>query len=418
MIWGTVVAVALLLLVSGMLTAGEVSAFQVGVSRLRTLDSEGFRGSDALTEVRINESRVRAGVRLSTRVLNLTAVAIATVGGGSLGSVVGSVGSIVVGILLVVLIADLLPHMLAARYPVRFALTLAPILLVVARNTRLLTIPIERLEQRLRSGNGPALTSEQRELREIQEIGHQEGLLEASENLLVERAFRLDELSAWDVMVPRVDVFAWKEETLLSDIIDELPDVPYSRVPVYGDSVDDVTGIVYVREAYQRHARGDRELRLKDLARPPFFVPGSLSLTQLLRDFQVRRIHMGIVADEFGGTDGLVTLEDVLEELVGEIHDETDVEEEGIDRVSDGVIECDGGADIRHVNELLGIELPNMEHRSVNGFILEELGHVPQTGERLDRGGVRIEILEATETQVVRARLTRLDQRLEDRERA
>jgi len=418
MIWGTVVVVALLLLVSGMLTAGEVSAFQVGVSRLRTLDSEGFRGSDALTEVRIHEGRVRAGVRLSTRVLNLTTVAVATVGGGSLGSVVGSVGSIVVGILLVVLIADLLPHMLAARYPVRFALTLAPILLMVARNTRLLTVPMERLEQRLRSGNGPALTSEQRELREIQEIGHQEGLLEASENLLVERAFRLDELSAWDVMVPRVDVFAWKEDTLLSDIIDELPDVPYSRVPVYGDSVDDVTGIVYVREAYQRHARGDRELRLKDLARPPFFVPGSLSLTQLLQDFQVRRIHMGIVADEFGGTDGLVTLEDVLEELVGEIHDETDVAEEGIDRVSDGVIECDGGADIRHVNELLGIELPNIEHRSVNGFILEELGHVPQAGERLDRGGVQIEILEATETQVVRARLTRLDLRLEDRERA
>ncbi|MEX2465890.1 MAG: hemolysin family protein [Gemmatimonadota bacterium] len=410
MIWGTVVLVALLLLISGILTAGEVSAFQVGMSRLRTLDSEGFRGSDALTEVRIREGRVRAGVRLSTRVLNLTAVAIATVGGASLDSVVGSVGIIIVGILLVVLVADLLPHMLAARYPVRFALTLAPVLLVVARQTRLLTTPIERLEQRLRSGTGPALTSEQRELREIQEIGHEEGLLEASENLLVERAFRLDELSAWDVMVPRVDVFAWKEDTLLSDIIDDLPDVPYSRVPVYGESVDDVTGIVYIREAYQRYARGDQELRLRDLAREPFFVPGSLSLTELLRDFQVRRIHMGIVADEFGGTDGLVTLEDVLEELVGEIRDETDVEEEGIDRVSSGVIECDGSADIRHLNELLGVELPNLEHRSVNGFILEELGHVPESGERLSRGDVQIEILEATETQVVRARLTRLDQ--------
>ncbi len=418
MIWGTVVVVALLLLISGVLTAGEVSAFQVGVSRLRTLDAEGFRGSDALTEVRIREGRVRAGVRLSTRVLNLSAVAIATVGGGSLGSVVGSVASIIVGILLVVLVADLLPHMLAARYPVRFALTLAPVILFVANNTRILTAPVERLEQRLRSGNGPVITTEQRELREIQEIGHEEGLLEASENLLVERAFRLDELSAWDVMVPRVDMFAWKEDTLLSNIIDELPDVPYSRVPVYGGSVDDVTGIVYVREAYQRHARGDHELRLKDLARPPFFVPGSLSLTQLLRDFQLRRIHMGIVADEFGGTDGLVTLEDVLEELVGEIHDETDIEEEGIDRISDDIIECDGSAEIRHLNVLLGVEFPNVEHRSVNGFILEELGQVPRAGERFDTGGVQIDILEATETQVVRARLTRLDEAPVERERS
>ena len=416
MIWGTVAVVALLLLLSGIITAGELAAFQVGTSRLRTLDAEGFRGSESLTEVRIKEPRVRAGVRLSTRVLNLSAVAVATMGGTSLGSPVWSLSSIIVGILLVVLVADLIPHMLAARYPVRFALTLAPVLLFVARNTRLLTAPLERIEERVRSGSGPPLTSEQRELRELQEIGQEEGVLEASENLLVERAFRLDELTAWDVMVPRVDVFAWKQDKKLSEIIDELPDVPYSRVPVYGDSVDDVTGIVYVREAYQRYARGEHGLLLGDMARPPFFVPGSLPLTQLLTAFQARRIHMGIVADEFGGTDGLVTLEDVLEELVGEIHDETDVEEAGIDRIADDVIECDGSADIRDLNELMDMELPNAEHRSVNGFILEELGHVPATGDRLERAGVRIEIMEATETQVLRVRLTRLDEEPVERE--
>jgi len=417
MIWGTAAAVLVLLLVSGVLAAGEVAAFQVGTSRLRTLGAEGFRGSDALSQVRVQEVRVRASVRITMRVLNLSAVAIATTGGATLGSPAGTIGSIVAGILLVVLLADLLPHLLAARYPVRFALTLAPVLLFVARYTRAFTAPLERIEERLRSGSGPALTMEQRELRELQEIGRAEGVLEASENLLVERAFRLDELTAWDVMVPRVDVFAWKEETPLSDIIDELPDVPYSRVPVYGDSVDDVTGIVYVREAYQRHARGDRGLKLKDIAREPFFVPGSLSLTQLLRDFQLRRIHMGIVADEFGGTDGLVTLEDVLEELVGEIHDEMDVEEEEIGRVSDSVVECDAGADIRDLNEALGVDLPNVEHRSLNGFILEELGHVPARGETLERAGVLIDILEATETQVLRARLTRLDPETAERQR-
>jgi len=409
MIWGTAAIVLLLLLVSGVLTAGQAAAFQMSGSRLRTLGAEGFRGADALTEVRSLEPRVRAAVRLSTRVLNLSAVAIATVGGTGFGSAFWSVGTIIAGILLVVLLADLVPHMLAARYPVRFALALAPALLLAARSTRLLTGPLERLEERLRSGNGPMITSEQRELREIHEIGRAEGVLEASESLLVERAFRLDELTAWDVMVPRVDIFAWQQDTLLQDIIAELPDVPHSRVPVYGDSVDDVTGIVYVREAYHRYARGEHAMKLKDLARPPFFVPGSLSLTQLLTDFQARRIHMGIVADEFGGTDGLVTLEDVLEELVGEIHDETDVEDEGIDRISSHMLECDGSVDIRDLNSLLGVELPNLEHRSVNGFILEEFGHVPSTGDALDRAGLRIEILEATETQVVRVRLTRLD---------
>jgi putative hemolysin len=209
-------------------------------------------------------------------------------------------------------------------------------------------------------------------------------------------------------MVPRVDIFAWKDALTLGEIVDQLPDVPYSRVPVYKETVDDVTGIVYIREAYERVARGDRTVQLADIARSPFFVPGSLSLTQLLQDFQARRIHMGIVADEFGGTDGLVTLEDVLEELVGEIHDETDVETEEMVKVSPISLEVDAGIDLRDVNEELGVSLPKDEHRSLNGFILEELGQVPSTGTVLVRGGVRIEILEATETQVVRARLTKL----------
>jgi putative hemolysin len=209
-------------------------------------------------------------------------------------------------------------------------------------------------------------------------------------------------------MVPRVDIFAWRDDMTLEEIVGGLPDVPYSRVPVYRESVDDVTGIVYVREAYERVARGDRSIKLGELAREPFFVPGSLSLTELLRDFQARRIHMGIVADEFGGTDGLVTLEDVLEELVGEIHDETDVASEDIVQVSPLIVEADAGADLREVNEALDVTLPKAEHRSLNGFILEELGQVPAEGERFERAGVQFEILSATETQVLRVRLTKL----------
>ena len=399
-------AVLVLLLTSAALTAASGAAFQIGASRLRTLEDEGFRGSDALAQVRADEERIRTSVRLSTRLLNLSALSIAIVAGVPSWGTAGPIVDAVLGVVAIMLVTDFFPQVIAARQPVRLALTLAGTLLWVSRSTRVLTAPVERLENKL--AGGEALTIEQRELREIQEIGEEEGVLEESENRLVERAFRLDELSAWDVMVPRVDIFAWKEDLTLGDIVDELAEVPYSRVPVYRESVDDVTGIVYVREAYERFARGDRQIALKELSREPFFVPGSLALTQLLQDFQSRRIHMGIVADEFGGTDGLVTLEDVLEELVGEIHDETDVEEEEIIRLSDSAVECDAGADIRDLNETLGVSLPNLEHRSLNGFILEELGHVPSKGESLERDGVRIEVLEATETQVLRARLAKV----------
>ncbi len=127
-----------------------------------------------------------------------------------------------------------------------------------------------------------------------------------------------------------------------------------------------------------------------------------------MRDFQARRLHIGFVADEFGGTDGLVTLEDVLEELVGEIVDETDVEDEPLTRIGEDELVAEGSVDLREINQAFGVDLPQMEHRSLNGFILEEFGYVPQDGESIKRAGVRIDVLEATETQVVRARLTRL----------
>jgi CBS domain containing-hemolysin-like protein len=402
-------AAGVLLLCSAALTAAHAAASQIGASRLRTLQEEGFGGANELFEVREKDATVRTSVRLVTKLCNLgtlTAAAVmASLAWDGVGAMLGALGG---ASLAVLLLGDVLPHAVAARSPIRIALTSAPTLLRVARWTRPLTAPVARLEERIAGGADEALSSEQRALREIQELGHQEGVLEETEHLLVERAFHLDELTAWDVMVPRVDIFAWKDDLALEEIVAGLPDVPYSRVPVYRESVDDVTGILYVREAYEHVTRGDSSAKLRDLAREPFFVPGSLSLTQLLRDFQSRRIHMGIVADEFGGTDGLVTLEDVLEELVGEIHDETDVAGKEIVRVSPLVVEVDGGVDLREVEEALEASLPKSEHRSLNGFILEELGHVPTPGASFGRQGVLIEVLDATETQVLKVRLTKL----------
>ncbi|HUF75794.1 MAG TPA: hemolysin family protein [Longimicrobiales bacterium] len=399
----------LLLLASAVLTAGQAAVLLIGASRLRTLQREGFGGAEALARVREIDPTVRASVRLATRICNLTALGIVTVIGYETWSAAWPVLFVVLGgIVAVHVVADVLPHVLAAKSPVRLALTLAPLLLGVARWTRWLTAPVAVLEDRI--VNGEELTTGERELREMQEIGKEEGVLEESESRLVERAFRLDELTAWDVMVPRVDIFAWKDDKKLAEIVPLLTEVRFSRVPVYRGSIDEITGIVYVREAYERYVEGDGQVTLRDMARPPFFVPGSLSLTQLLQDFQSKRIHMGIVADEFGGTDGLVTLEDVLEELVGEIHDELDVEEIDMVHLSPSTVEADAGIDVRELNEALDVELPQAEHRSLNGYILEELGHVPLTGSAFERAGVRFEVLEASETQVVRVRLTRLEE--------
>lgn len=399
---------AILIVISAVLVAAEAAAFQVSPSRLRTLQEEGFEGADALVRLRAEPARVRTGIRLVTSILRLLALGIAVVAGLTAWGVPAGALDLVLGVALIVLVSDLLPRTIAARHPVRLALVSAPGLRRLSGWLRMVTTPVARLEGALGNRPNGELTLEERELKEIQEIGQEAGILEAEENLLVERAFRLDELTAWDVMVPRVDIFAWKASLTLQEIIGELSTVPYSRVPVYGESVDDVTGILYVREAYEQYVQGARDIPLKQLSREPFFVPGSLSLSKLLQDFQLRRIHMGIVADEFGGIDGLVTLEDVLEELVGEIVDETDVDQESLMRVSRNEVLADASVDVREINYSFNVSLPLLEHRSLNGFILDELGYVPEIGESFDRSGVRIDVVEATETQVLRARLTRL----------
>lgn len=398
---------ALLLAASAALATAQAAASQVSASRVRTLQGEGFIGATALAKARERDVEVRASTRLVTRVCNLTALGIVAVIAVETWHAPLPVILVVLGGIVTVHVAtDVIPHVLAARSPVRLALTSAPFLLAVARLVRPFTVPVAALEDRIA---GAEEETSERELREIQEIGAEEGVIEESESRLVERAFRLDELTAWDVMTPRVDIFAWRDDLRLEEIVPTLKHVRFSRVPVYKGTIDEITGIVYVREAYEHFVEGRGGMRLAELARPPFFVPGSLSLTQLLRDFQARRIHMGIVADEFGGTDGLVTLEDVIEELVGEIHDELDVEEPEILKASPTMLEVDASIGLRELNEALGLDLPEGEHRSLNGYILEELGHVPLTGEVFERGGVRIEILEATETQVVGARLTKLE---------
>ena len=251
-----------------------------------------------------------------------------------------------------------------------------------------LTKPLRKLAVGVIGTEGADGSSqEERDVRELTQLGQEEGLVGEDEHLLVERAFRLDELTAWDVMTPRVDIFAWSDSLTLEKIIGELKSVPYSRVPVYKDTTDDISGILYVREAYENYVAGRTTMTLSQLARDPLFVPGSLPLTRLLHQFQARRIHMGIIADEFGGTDGLATLEDVLEELVGEIVDETDVDEEALIRISRTQVIAPGGVDVREINYAFNVALPQLEHRSLNGFILEELGHVPEPGETGEASG-------------------------------
>ena len=406
---GILVGLGLVLLFgSALLTAAQTACFKVGDSRIRTLVDEGFQEADKLSRLREDPVQFLDSYVLFDTVLNVGAAGliVGAFGGGGAGAVTITAG---VAAVIVLVAGELLPRAAAGARPVRLALASASVLLLLERLSRPTLFLVRRFGRYWTHRRGDrGRSAGERETSELAELGQEEGVVMPEEHELAERAFRLDETTAWDVMTPRVSIFAWSDSLKLADIVEQLPEVPYSRVPVFGESIDDVTGVLYVREAYATHAGGQANVRLSELSREPFFVPGSLPLTRLLRDFQGRRIHMGIVADEFGGTDGLVTLEDILEELVGEIVDETDPASEPIVRVSRTEAIVEGSTELREINYAMNVSLPHLEHRSLNGFLVEKLGQVPSAGEKVTVVGVDIEIVEASETQILRARLRKV----------
>ncbi len=405
LLWGSIVGS---MIVSALCATAETATFAIGTSRLRTMQDEGFRGADALAKVRARASQTRATLLFLNTLFNAVTVGAAVLLGHAFRGTPGGWVGLISGSLAVLVLSQGIPRLLVSRRPIRFALVAAPAVLTVEGGLTAITKPVRRLAGVIQTEGADAASQDERDVRELTQLGQEEGLVGEDEHLLVERAFRLDELTAWDVMTPRVDIFAWNDSLTLEEIIGDLKSVPYSRVPVYKKSTDDISGILYVREAYEHYVAGRTTMTLAQLARDPLFVPGSLPLTRLLHQFQARRMHMGIIADEFGGTDGLATLEDILEELVGEIVDETDIDEEALIRISKTQVIAPGGLDVRELNYAFNVALPQLEHRSLNGFILEEWGHVPEPGEMVERAGVRIEIMTASDTQVLTARLTKL----------
>jgi putative hemolysin len=404
------ILLGLFILASAFFTAAELAIFFPSESRLRSLSEKNIAGAAALAQLRVRPERTLVLLRLADTICDVTAGALTAYITFLEWEIAGLAVAIGAVSFLVLYVGELVPMGFAARHGQRLALSIAPTLLLVTRVLSPLLLLLARLAHLRPERRKTAATITETEIRQLTALGHTEGQIEEHERELIERAFRLDETKAWEIMVPRVDIFAWQDGRTVGDIAVELPTLRHSRVPVYGESIDDITGVLYLRDAYQALVAGRSGIPLQELSREPLVVPGSLPLSKLLREFQQRRIHLAIVVDEYGGTDGLVTLEDVLEELVGEIVDETDVAEDAITRVSRTEVVAWGDADLREINHFFNTALPQLEHRSLNGYLLEELGRVPEPGETLQREGIIIEVLEASDTHVMRARVRRVEQ--------
>ncbi len=252
------------------------------------------------------------------------------------------------------------------------------------------------------------------EIRTIVTEGHREGLLEEDAREMIEGVIELADVDVSEIMVPRTDMVTVPVTMSWSDLIPFVVGAGHTRIPVYEKSRDDIVGILYAKDLLPELAKGADEpvTPWTTLLREPYFVPETKPVDVLLQEFQRTRNHMAVVLDEYGGVAGLVTLEDVLEEIVGEIEDEYDkVLMAGIRDVSPGVIEAAGRVHIDEINEHLGLDLPDDEdYDTIGGFVFSQLGHVPVAGEKTLWKNARVTVLEATRRRVERVRIENLNE--------
>ncbi|KKX50620.1 MULTISPECIES: hemolysin family protein [Sphingobacterium] len=238
------------------------------------------------------------------------------------------------------------------------------------------------------------------ELQYLLDKGKESGALESSEHELIKNVFDFNERIVKNIMVPRTKIVAVEEDCAAIDFINTVTEEGYSRIPIYADSIDQIVGIVHTKDILPIVMKG-KEVVLKDIMRKPYFIPETKKINDLMAEFQLKRIQLAIVLDEFGGTAGMVTLEDIVEELVGEIQDEYDEETPVVERISETEYMVDAGASIHDVNEFLPLELPaSQDYDTVSGLVSDLFDKIPEVGEYKEVFGYTFTIIRKTQQNI------------------
>jgi CBS domain containing-hemolysin-like protein len=240
------------------------------------------------------------------------------------------------------------------------------------------------------------------------EAGQEEGILEESDRELIQSVVEFGDKTVREVMTPRPEISAVPIDTTIEDFIERLRKRPYSRVPVYAGTLDNIVGIVFAHDVLQVPDVEARTRTVKDLMRPdPQFVPETKRVTDQLREMQATNNHMAIVVDEYGGVAGVVTIEDLLEEIVGEIRDEHEHEVDFVREGENSYI-VPGSLDLDRLDDLFGVRLEDQEATTIGGLVTELLGHIPRPGEVVVEDGLRFEVLKSTDRVVESLRVSRV----------
>lgn len=394
----------LLLAASALLNGAEAAYFSLGRLRLRRfVDTREV--SEALTPLLTRPHDLLVTLLVGITLLDIGASALATFAAERIIGRWGLAVAIGAMVFLTTVFTEVLPMTLALESPKRFArgasrpvaalsILLAPARILLGALTAFTLKAIGAATRR-----EPLLTTE--ELRTLVDVGAREGVLDRDEREMIRKALELEDILVRAVMVPRPDMFCLEVGTRPQQLLASLRENLHSRVPVYAGTIDQIVGVLYTKELipFIRGLPPDFELRA--YLHPPYFVPETKRVHVLLRELQAKKLHMAIVVDEYGSTSGLVTLEDILEELVGEISDEFDEVERLIQRVDSRTFRVSGKLPIDELNDATGLELSGKAYDTVGGWVLDLFGRIPHDGERIQTPQAVVTVERVERTRVV-----------------
>ena len=384
------------ILLSAFFSSAEVALISITRARVRTLVNDKKPGATALATLKENPDHFLITILIGNTIVNIAAASIATaIAINAFGNIGVGIATGVVTIVLLIF-GEIGPKIYASRAPDTYPRAVAPVILALSRALSPVIWVIEKVSPSLGLGKDdsePAVTEE--EIREWIDVGKEEGTIEQDEKEMLYSVLEFGDTTAREIMTPRVDVIVMEDTTDISQAIRIFNETGFSRIPVYHDQIDNITGVLNVKDVFSAMVSTRKDLSIREIMYDPTFVPDTKKIDDLLKELQVHRVQIAIVIDEYSSFVGIVTVEDILEELVGDIRDEYDREEPDVQKIAEGVYVLDAQMWVEDANEELDLSLPTDEsYETVGGLLIDRLGHLPQhPGEKVEIDGGRITLV-------------------------
>ena len=404
--WVMFASIVVLILLSAFFSASETAFSTVNKIRLRNYVDGGSTKAQRALEIAEDYDNVLSTILIGNNVVNIASTAIATILFTNLFGASGAAISTAVMTVLVLTFGEILPKSYAKENSEALALRFAGplgMLMVVLQPVVWLFVQLKGLMARFTGSgdNSPSVTEQ--ELKVIIETIEGEGVLEEQESDLVQSALEFDEIDAQEVITPRVDMIAVDIDDPIEETIKTVMESRYTRIPVYQGSTDNIIGILQARDLLESIIRGG-EIDLRRLLSDPLFVHKTKKISTLLSDFKRNKVHIAVVTDDYGGTMGIVTMEDLLEELVGDIWDEDEEEVEELVQVGENRYEVTGDMNVYEMFEQLGVDDRSFDsdYNTISGWAMEMLEHIPDVGESFTYKNLTITVLEQENQRIIK----------------